>query len=28
VLSLPPGPSGAGSLSMDWVRPTLSGALP
>jgi general secretion pathway protein J len=28
VLSLPPGPSGAGTLSMDWVRPTLSGALP
>ena len=28
VLTLPPGPSGAGSLSMDWVRPTLSGALP
>lgn len=26
VLSLPPGPSGAGPLTMDWVRPTLSGA--
>ena len=26
VLSLPPGPAGAGTLSMDWVRPTLSGA--
>jgi general secretion pathway protein J len=26
VLSLPPGPAGTGTLSMDWVRPTLSGA--
>jgi general secretion pathway protein J len=26
VLSLPPGAAGAGTLSMDWVRPTLSGA--
>jgi general secretion pathway protein J len=26
VLSLPPGPAGAGSLTLDWVRPTLSGA--
>ena len=26
VLSLPPGPSGAGAVTMDWVRPTLSGA--
>lgn len=26
VLSLPPGPAGAGTLSLDWVRPTLSGA--
>jgi len=26
VLSLPPGPAGGGSLSLDWVRPTLSGA--
>jgi general secretion pathway protein J len=26
VLSLPPGPSGTGALTMDWVRPTLSGA--
>jgi general secretion pathway protein J len=26
VLSLPPGPAGSGALSMDWVRPTLSGA--
>jgi general secretion pathway protein J len=27
VLSLPPGAAGTGTLSMDWVRPTLSGAL-
>lgn len=26
VLSLPPGPSGSGALTLDWVRPTLSGA--
>ncbi|WP_416547473.1 type II secretion system protein J [Limnohabitans sp. DCL3] len=26
VLTLPPGPAGAGVLSMDWVRPTLTGA--
>jgi general secretion pathway protein J len=26
VLSLPPGPAGSGELSLDWVRPTLSGA--
>ncbi len=26
VLSLPPGPSGTGALTLDWVRPTLSGA--
>lgn len=26
VLSLPPGPAGSGTLSLDWVRPTLSGA--
>lgn len=26
VLSLPPGPAGTGSLTLDWVRPTLSGA--
>jgi general secretion pathway protein J len=26
VLSLPPGPAGPGTLSTDWVRPTLSGA--
>lgn len=26
VLSLPPAPSGTGALTMDWVRPTLSGA--
>ena len=26
VLSLPPGPAGAGALTLDWVRPTLSGA--
>ncbi len=26
LLSLPPGPSGAGAVTMDWVRPTLSGA--
>lgn len=26
VLSLPPGPAGQGTLSLDWVRPTLSGA--
>ena len=26
VLSLPPGPAGAGPLTLDWVRPTLSGA--
>ena len=26
VLSLPPGPTGAGSLTLDWVRPTLSGS--
>jgi general secretion pathway protein J len=28
VLSLPQGPAGAGTLTMDWVRPTLSGAAP
>ena len=26
VLSLPPGSAGQGTLSLDWVRPTLSGA--
>jgi general secretion pathway protein J len=26
VLTLPPGAAGTGTLSMDWVRPTLSGA--
>lgn len=26
VLSLPPGPAGSGALTLDWVRPTLSGA--
>lgn len=26
VLSLPPGPAGVGPLTLDWVRPTLSGA--
>ena len=26
VLTLPPGPAGSGTLSLDWVRPTLSGA--
>jgi general secretion pathway protein J len=26
VLSLPPGPAGSGALSLDWVRPTLTGA--
>ena len=26
VLTLPPGPAGAGPLTLDWVRPTLSGA--
>lgn len=26
VLNLPPGPAGSGTLSLDWVRPTLSGA--
>ena len=26
VLSLPPSPSGSGALTLDWVRPTLSGA--
>lgn len=26
VLVLPPGPTGAGPLTLDWVRPTLSGA--
>ena len=26
VLSLPPGPAGSGPLTLDWVRPTLSGA--
>ena len=26
VLTLPPGPAGAGTLTLDWVRPTLSGA--
>jgi len=26
VLSLPHGPSGSGALTLDWVRPTLSGA--
>jgi general secretion pathway protein J len=28
VLSLPPGPAGSGPLTLDWVRPTLSGAPP
>lgn len=28
VLTLPPGPAGAGALTLDWVRPTLSGAPP
>lgn len=27
VLMLPPGPTGRGTLTLDWVRPTLSGAL-
>ena len=26
ILTLPPGPSGAGALTLDWIRPTLSGA--
>jgi general secretion pathway protein J len=26
VLTLPPGPAGAGPLTLDWVRPTLSGS--
>lgn len=26
VLTLPPGPAGQGALTLDWVRPTLSGA--
>ena len=26
VLILPPGPAGLGTLTLDWVRPTLSGA--
>ena len=26
VLTLPPGPAGSGTLTLDWVRPTLSGA--
>lgn len=26
ILNLPPGPAGAGALTLDWVRPTLSGA--
>lgn len=26
VLNLPPGPTGAGTLTLDWVRPTFSGA--
>jgi general secretion pathway protein J len=26
VLTLPPGPTGSGTLTLDWVRPTLSGA--
>jgi len=26
VLNLPPGPVGQGALTLDWVRPTLSGA--
>jgi general secretion pathway protein J len=26
VLTLPPGPTGAGPLTLDWVRPTLSGS--
>ncbi|PUE50704.1 general secretion pathway protein GspJ [Limnohabitans sp. 2KL-1] len=25
MLTLPPGPAGSGTLSLDWVRPTLSG---
>lgn len=28
VLTLPPGPVGAGTLTLDWVRPTLSGTSP
>ncbi len=28
ILTLPPGPSGTGALTLDWVRPTLSGAQP
>ena len=28
VLSLPPGPAGAGLITLDWVRPTLSGGPP
>ena len=28
ILTLPPGPSGAGVLTLDWIRPTLSGAQP
>ncbi len=28
VLTLPQGPAGAGTLTMDWIRPTLSGAAP
>ena len=28
VLSLPQGPAGAGTLTMDWIRPTPSGAAP
>jgi len=26
VLTLPPGPTGQGALTLDWIRPTLSGA--
>ena len=28
VLSLPPGPAGDGAITLDWVRPTLSGGNP
>ncbi|PUE34396.1 general secretion pathway protein GspJ [Limnohabitans sp. Jir72] len=28
ILTLPPGPSGAGVLTLDWIRPTLSGGQP
>jgi general secretion pathway protein J len=28
ILSLPQGPAGAGPLTLDWIRPTLSGGAP